>query len=176
MAATIAILGATCQMAIRPVTAPTWRKVRSPRSTPTTNLARSPAYELSGARLVGAQIGLVGGGGGCVRDSSPVGICGQGTGAGLVRAGLWARWRLEQVGLQISGLPGPDPAAGDRRPAPLHLIASRNSEAQRQQVLADNVADDADLDVSFAEWTESETGLGVFHGLCQASVRPGPRR
>lgn len=50
------------------------------------------------------------------------------------------------------------------------------SRALRAQALADHEKAYADLDSSFAEWTESETELGVFEALSQATVRPRPRK
>jgi heme-degrading monooxygenase HmoA len=51
-----------------------------------------------------------------------------------------------------------------------------DSEALRDQALAENEAAYANLDASFAEWTESETELGVFKSLSQGTVRPRPRK
>ena len=43
---------------------------------------------------------------------------------------------------------------------------------QREQMLAEHEAEYANLDADFAEWTESETELGIFRVQAEATVRP----
>ncbi len=47
--------------------------------------------------------------------------------------------------------------------------------AQREQTLAERSAEHADLDAAFADWTESQTEVGIFRVLAEATVRPGGR-
>ena len=47
--------------------------------------------------------------------------------------------------------------------------------AQREQVLAEREAEYANLDAAFADWTESETEVGVFTVLAEATVHPRGR-
>ena len=47
--------------------------------------------------------------------------------------------------------------------------------AQREQMLAERKAEYADLDATFAEWTESKTEVGIFSVLAEATVRPRGR-
>ncbi len=51
-----------------------------------------------------------------------------------------------------------------------------DSEALREKALTEHSDDYAELDASFTEWTDSETELGVFRVLAEATVRaPGGR-
>jgi heme-degrading monooxygenase HmoA len=43
---------------------------------------------------------------------------------------------------------------------------------QREQMLAEHKAEYANLDASFTDWTESESEVGVFRALAEATVRP----
>lgn len=47
--------------------------------------------------------------------------------------------------------------------------------ALREQALAQHEAEYSDLDAAFGEWTESETEVGIFSVLAQATVRPRGR-
>jgi heme-degrading monooxygenase HmoA len=47
-----------------------------------------------------------------------------------------------------------------------------DSEAQREQVLAEGKAEYADLNETFGGWIESKTELGVFRMMAEATVRP----
>jgi len=47
--------------------------------------------------------------------------------------------------------------------------------AQREQVLAERAAEYSNLDASFADWTESETEVGIFTVLAEATVHPRGR-
>jgi len=47
--------------------------------------------------------------------------------------------------------------------------------AQREQALAENEAEYSKLDADFADWTESETELGIFRALAEATVYPRGR-
>ena len=50
------------------------------------------------------------------------------------------------------------------------------TEDQREQALDESKAEYADLDAAFDEWTDSETELGTFSVLVEATVRPKARR
>jgi heme-degrading monooxygenase HmoA len=50
-----------------------------------------------------------------------------------------------------------------------------DTEAQREQMLAERKAEYADLDAAFGDWTESRTEVGVFRVLAEATVRPRGR-
>ena len=46
------------------------------------------------------------------------------------------------------------------------------TEAQREQMLAERVAEYAVLEAAFADWAESKTEVGVFSVRAEATVRP----
>lgn len=50
-----------------------------------------------------------------------------------------------------------------------------DTEAQREQGLAERKAKYSDLDAAFDEWTESRTEVGVFRVLAEATVYPRGR-
>jgi hypothetical protein len=47
-----------------------------------------------------------------------------------------------------------------------------NDQIQWEQALADNQAKYTELEASFAEWTESQTEIGIFSVRAEATVRP----
>ena len=47
-----------------------------------------------------------------------------------------------------------------------------NTDAHREQTLAERRAECSDLDATLAEWTESQTEVGIFKVLAEATVRP----
>ena len=47
-----------------------------------------------------------------------------------------------------------------------------DTEAQREQMLAERKGEYADLLAAFADWAESKTELGIFRALAEATVRP----
>jgi len=49
------------------------------------------------------------------------------------------------------------------------------TEAQREQALAERKAEYSNLDAAFAGWTESRTEVGVFRMLAEATVHPRGR-
>ena len=51
------------------------------------------------------------------------------------------------------------------------MIDLWETEAQREQVLADRKAEYGNLDAAIADWTESRTEVGVFRVLAEAAVR-----
>jgi hypothetical protein len=50
-----------------------------------------------------------------------------------------------------------------------------DTEAQRQQMLAEHKAEYSKLDAAFSDWTESETEVGMFRVLAEATVYPRGR-
>ena len=50
-----------------------------------------------------------------------------------------------------------------------------DTEEQREQALAGRQAEYSSLDANFAEWTESQTEVGVFQVLAEATIRPRAR-
>ena len=50
-----------------------------------------------------------------------------------------------------------------------------DTEAQREQVLAERKAEYSSLDAAFGDWTESMTEVGVFRVLAEATVHPRGR-
>ena len=50
-----------------------------------------------------------------------------------------------------------------------------DSEVERERALADHKEEYTELDTAFAEWTESETEVGIFSVMVEATVRPRAR-
>jgi len=50
-----------------------------------------------------------------------------------------------------------------------------DTEAQREQALAERKAEYSDLEAAFGEWTESKTEVGIFSVRAEATVRPRDR-
>ena len=50
-----------------------------------------------------------------------------------------------------------------------------DTEAHREQMLAERKAEYSNLDAAFADWTESKTEVGIFRVLAEATVRPRGR-
>jgi heme-degrading monooxygenase HmoA len=50
-----------------------------------------------------------------------------------------------------------------------------DTEAQREQALAECEAEYANLETDFADWTESKTEVGIFRVQAEATVRPRGR-
>ena len=49
------------------------------------------------------------------------------------------------------------------------------TEAQREQALAERKTEYSDLEAAFGEWTESKAEVGIFSVLAEATVRPRGR-
>ncbi|UCH10538.1 MAG: antibiotic biosynthesis monooxygenase [Fidelibacterota bacterium] len=49
------------------------------------------------------------------------------------------------------------------------------TEAQREEVLAERMAEYSELNAAFTDWTESKTEVGVFRMLAEATVHPRGR-
>jgi hypothetical protein len=52
------------------------------------------------------------------------------------------------------------------------MIDYWDTEAQREQMLAERKAEYANLDATFTDWTDSKTEVGIFRVLTEATVRP----
>jgi heme-degrading monooxygenase HmoA len=50
-----------------------------------------------------------------------------------------------------------------------------DTEAQREQMLAEREVEYSDLEAAFADWTESKTEVGIFRVLAEATVHPRGR-
>lgn len=50
-----------------------------------------------------------------------------------------------------------------------------DTEAQREQVLAERKAEYSDLEAAFGDWTESKAEVGIFRVLAEATVHPRGR-
>ena len=50
-----------------------------------------------------------------------------------------------------------------------------DTEAQREQMLAERKAEYARMDAALGDWTESKTELGIFRVLAEATVHPRGR-
>jgi len=50
-----------------------------------------------------------------------------------------------------------------------------DTEAQREQMLAERKAEYSNLDAAFADWIESRTEVGIFSVRAEATVRPRGR-
>jgi len=50
-----------------------------------------------------------------------------------------------------------------------------DTEAQREQMLAERKAEYARVDAAFGDWTESRTEVGMFRVLAEATVHPRGR-
>ena len=50
-----------------------------------------------------------------------------------------------------------------------------DTEAQREQALAEHKAEYSKLDTAFADWTESKTEVGIFRVRAEATVHPRGR-
>jgi heme-degrading monooxygenase HmoA len=50
-----------------------------------------------------------------------------------------------------------------------------DTEAQREQMLAERKAEYSNLDAAFGDWTESRTEVGIFRVLAEATVHPRGR-
>lgn len=62
-----------------------------------------------------------------------------------------------------------------RNPKRYLMVDVWDADARRAQLLAEGQAEYAQLGSIFGEWAESETHLGLFTALAQATVRPPPR-
>jgi heme-degrading monooxygenase HmoA len=62
-----------------------------------------------------------------------------------------------------------------RNPRRYLTIDLWETAAQREQALAERKAEYADLEATFADWTESKTEVGIFRVLAEATVRPRGR-
>ena len=85
---------------------------------------------------------------------------------------------LSQLLAQCPGFRGTMLLRDTKDPRRYLAIDLWDTEAQREQMLAERRAEYANLEAAFENWTESRTELGVFRVLAEATVRPRgkPRR
>jgi heme-degrading monooxygenase HmoA len=72
----------------------------------------------------------------------------------------------------FSGFRGTTLLRDMKNPRRYLMIDLWETEAQREQVLAERKAEYANLDSTFADWTESKTEVGIFRVLAEATVHP----
>lgn len=76
---------------------------------------------------------------------------------------------------QYPGFRGTTLLRGTKNPRRYLTIDLWDTEAQREQMLAEHNAEYAKLDAAFSAWTESETEVGIFRVLAEATVYPRGR-
>jgi heme-degrading monooxygenase HmoA len=76
---------------------------------------------------------------------------------------------------RCSGFRGTTVLRDTKNPRRYLTIDLWETESQREQALAENKAEYADLETTFGEWTESKAEVGVFRVLASATVRPRGR-
>jgi heme-degrading monooxygenase HmoA len=76
---------------------------------------------------------------------------------------------------QCPGFRGTTLLRGTENPRRYMTIDLWDTEAQREQALAERKAEYAALDAAFADWTESRTEVGAFRVLSEGTVRPRGR-
>ena len=62
-----------------------------------------------------------------------------------------------------------------KKPRRYLIVDLWDTEAQREQALAEREEEYAKLNSDFADWAESKTEVGVFRVLAEATVRPRGR-
>ncbi len=81
--------------------------------------------------------------------------------------GLWSRLFARSIGFQGITL-----LRDTKNPRRYLMVESWGTEAQREQALAEQQEEYAQLEAALAKWTESRAEWGVFRMLAQAAVRP----
>ncbi|MFC1618956.1 antibiotic biosynthesis monooxygenase family protein [Candidatus Neomarinimicrobiota bacterium] len=76
---------------------------------------------------------------------------------------------------QCPGFRGTTLLRDTKNPLRYLTIEVWETEAHREQVLAERMAEYSKLNAAFTEWTESRTEVGVFRMLAEAAVRPRGR-
>jgi heme-degrading monooxygenase HmoA len=76
---------------------------------------------------------------------------------------------------QCPGFRGTTLLRDTQKPGRYLTIDLWDSVAQREQMLAERQAEYSELDAAFADWTESETEVGIFEVRAEATVRPRGR-
>lgn len=84
--------------------------------------------------------------------------------------GAWSR-----LFARCSGFRGLTLLRDTRNPQRYLAIELWDTEARREQALAEQEAKYSDLTATFADWTESRAEVGVFRVLAEATVRPHGR-
>ncbi len=76
---------------------------------------------------------------------------------------------------QCPGFRGTTVLRDTKNPRRYLTIDLWDTEAQREQALAESQAEYSDLEAAFGEWTESKTEMGMFRVLAEATVHPRGR-
>ena len=84
--------------------------------------------------------------------------------------GAWSKLFARSPGFRGTTL-----LRGTRNPRRYLAIDLWETEAQREQVLAERKAEYSSLDAAFGDWTESRTEVGIFRVLAEATVHPRGR-
>jgi len=84
--------------------------------------------------------------------------------------GAWS-----QLFARYPGFRGTTVLRGAKNPRRYLTIDLWDTEAQREQMLAERKAEYSNLEAAFADWIESKTEVGIFNVLAEATVRPRGR-
>jgi len=84
--------------------------------------------------------------------------------------GAWSKLLAQSPGFRGTTL-----LRDTRNPQRYLSIDLWDTEAEREQMLAERKAEYSDLEAAFDEWTESRTEVGIFTVLAEATVRPRVR-
>ena len=76
---------------------------------------------------------------------------------------------------QCPGFRGTSLLRDTKNPRRYLTIDLWDTEAQREQTLAEHKAEYSNLHATFDDWTESKTEVGIFRVLAEATVRPRGR-
>ena len=82
---------------------------------------------------------------------------------------------LSKLFAQSPGFRGTTLLRDTKNPRRYLTIDLWDTEAQREQVLAERKAEYSSLDAAFDDWTESRTEVGIFRALAEATVHPRGR-
>jgi hypothetical protein len=81
--------------------------------------------------------------------------------------GLWSKLFAKSEGFRGTTL-----LRDTKNPRRYLAIDFWDTEVQREKMLAERLAEYADLQAALAGWTESSTEVGVYRALAEATVRP----
>jgi heme-degrading monooxygenase HmoA len=84
--------------------------------------------------------------------------------------GAWSKLFAQSPGFRGTTL-----LRDTKNPRRYLMIDLWDTEAQREQVLAERKAEYSSLDAAFGDWTESRIEVGIFRVLAEATVYPRGR-
>jgi heme-degrading monooxygenase HmoA len=84
--------------------------------------------------------------------------------------GVWSK-----LFAQVPGFRGTTLLRDTKNPLRYLAIDLWDTEAHREQMLAERQAEFANLEAAFDEWTQSRTEVGTFRVMAEATVRPRGR-